>query len=328
MIEGFGLERPEALLVLLAVPLALFQRVRLDRREDVPMSRLAVFGGGVRGLRRLQRLALVLTAVMLVLGLAGPYRSAEVELYDEPGIDIALVLDVSLSMLATDFEPDRLTALRRIADDLLRQRSADRIALVIFAKDTFVQSPLTNDDFILRELLEAVTVDTVDQRLSGGTAIGDALLVATDQLAAAKIEGRDQSMLLLTDGESNEGIDPLLAARHVGANDIRLSIVGIGGLDPIPVFHEGEPVGNGLISALDEEALRDIATAAGGSYYRAADTPELEGIFDELERLQARPLETRRFEARAPLAPLAALAAFALFLLYAGATHAVRRPLR
>ena len=328
---GLDLARPWMLAGLALLPLYAWRRVVLAGRDRVPYAPLR--WTAVRGWRRRAASALLAVELLLVatvcLALAGPHRVTTTERVDDAGIDLALVLDVSLSMLAEDFEPNRMAALRRIARDFLTRRSADRVALVIFAADTYVQSPLTTDDLVLLELLSGVTIDMVDQYLSGGTAIGDALLVASDQLLQARVEGRDQSVILITDGESNQGIDPGIAARYLHEQDIRFHVIGVGGPEPLPVFRDGRRIGDDFLTRLDEEALLEVSRIGGGSYYRAADTAGLEEVFAALSRLASSPLEATTLEHRESLVPWLALVALALFVLYVSlAGGVVRRPLR
>jgi len=269
---------------------------------------------------------------LTLAALAGPHRSTELELMDGEGVDVLLVLDVSLSMLAEDFPPNRLEALRRIARDFIARSGPNRIGILVFAKDVFVQTPLTSDHRILRELLEGVSVDAIDQGKSGGTAVGDALLVAAERLAAVRIEGRGQALVLITDGESNMGFDPALAARYVAQKEVRLYSIGIGGEEPVEVFYQGEPVGDSddpYFAYLDDTQLRAIAEAADGSYYRASDVDALEQVFAQLSRLESAPLEVRTLEIRSFLTSwlaLAVLPLFAVCLVLGGAV--LRRPLR
>ena len=329
--EGTLWARPLVLVALALLPVYWWRRRRIEERDWIPFAPLQLGGGDSlrRGASRwLLPLEILLLAAAIV-GLSGPYRPTSTEFVEETGIDLALVLDVSLSMLAEDFEPNRLAALRRMAGDFLERRSADRVALVIFAKDSYVQSPLTTDDLVLRHLLAGVTVDAVDQFRSGGTAIGDALLIAADQLSRARVEGRDQSVILITDGESNEGIAPETAARHLHLLGIELYAIGVGGTEPVAVFREDRRIGNGLMTELDEQTLRSIAAAGNGHYYRAADAGALEQVFGHLSRLAAAPLETRRIERRRSMVPLVAVALLALFGCCLGlGAGLLRRPLR
>lgn len=323
--------RPWLLAGLLLLPLYVWRRGVLARRDRVPYAPLRwVIPSRARRVAARALIAVELSLVAAaIVGLAGPGRVTTTERVDDAGIDLALVLDVSLSMLAEDFEPNRMVALRRIARDFLLRRSADRVALVIFAADTYVQSPLTTDDPVLLELLSSVTVNTVDQYLSGGTAIGDALLVAADLLQRERVEGRDQSVILITDGESNEGIDPAIAARHLFEQEIRFHAIGVGGPEPMPVYREGRRIGEDYLTRLDEEGLIAMVERGGGSYYRAADTESLEEVFAALSRLASSPLEVTTVATRESWTPWAAAAALPLLLLYGGlAGGLVRRPLR
>jgi Ca-activated chloride channel family protein len=330
--EGLASAEPFVLIGLVLLPVYWRRRRRQRLRDRVPFAPLQ-FAARRTARRRLESLLLPLEAALLALALvalAGLSRSSTTELVLDEGVDVVFVLDVSLSMLAEDFAPNRMGALRRIVADFLARNADDRVALVIFAKDTYVQSPLTTDHVVLQRLLDGVTVDAVDQARSGGTAIGDALLVAADQLAAARVEDRDQAVILITDGESNEGVAPELAARHLRELDIRLYAVGIGGQERVEVRRDGRRIGeNGLWTLLDEESLRGLADAGGGSFYRAADDGALEEVFAELSRLESAPLETRVLEHRHSLTPAFALALLVLFAAYVGlGAGYLRRPLR
>jgi len=335
MTEVFQLSRPLVLLGLLLVPLYAVLRGRLLRRDAVPHAPLQ-YRAAPRRSRWLRgaglRLALeALLIATLVVALAGPHRATRLELMDDAGVDVVLVLDVSLSMLAEDFPPNRLDALRRIARDFVRRSGGHRIGVLIFARDVYVQSPLTTDHPILLSLLDSVTVYALDQDKSGGTAVGDALLVAGDRLRQAKVEGRDQAVILITDGESNLGADPVLAARYLRELGMRLYAIGIGGEKPVDVFFEGRPVGGNTPyrAYLDDTQLRAVTAAANGRYYRAADVGALEEVFAELSRLESAPLERRTVELREGRASYLALAALPLFaaVLVLGGVVA-RRPLR
>jgi len=253
-----------------------------------------------------------------VAGLAGPYKESRLDLIEDEGVDVMLVLDVSLSMLAEDLEPNRLEALRRIARDFVSRAGGNRIGIVIFAKDSYVQTPLTTDHRSLLALLDGVTVYTLDQNKSGGTSVGDALLVTVERLTRSRIEGRDQSLVLITDGESNTGIEPELAARYVREHGIRFYAIGVGGTEPMAVSFEGIPIGaeGDYLAVLDDRRLRNVTELAGGRYYRATDVGILEEIFGELSRLESAPLELRTVASRRSFGHWPALAALALFLLH------------
>ena len=151
MTEWLAFSRPWLLLTLLAVPPYLLLRIRHLRRDRVPLPSLQLSGAPRRGTiaRRLLLAAEALVLTLALFGLAGPYSRTELELIEDEGIDVALVLDVSLSMLAEDFPPNRLEALRQIAREFIQRSGNNRVGLVIFAKDTYVQAPLTTDHNIL-----------------------------------------------------------------------------------------------------------------------------------------------------------------------------------
>jgi Ca-activated chloride channel family protein len=320
MIEGIRFAHPWLLTLLLGVPFyALFRR-RQRRRRTVRFPPLQ-YRAGEAGWRFWTQLAWQLEPLLLALvvaGLAGPYEESRLELIEDEGVDVMLVLDVSLSMLAEDLPPTRLEALRRIAGDFVARAGGNRVGIVIFAKDSYVQTPLTTDHRSLLGLLDGVTVYTLDQNKSGGTSVGDALLVAVERLQRSRVEGRDQSLVLITDGESNTGIEPELAARYVRQQGVRFYAIGVGGTEPVAVTFEGNPIGTegDYLAVLDDRRLRAVTDLAGGRYYRATDVGILEEIFAELSRLESAPLRLRTVASRRSLARLPALAALGLLALH------------
>lgn len=332
MTEALHLSHPWFLLGLLLLPLYAYLRLRLLRRDAVPHPPLQYRPQAGRRWAARSRIPVELLLVAVaVVALAGPHQTNRLELVDDEGVDVMLVLDVSLSMLAEDFPPNRLEALRRIARDFITRSGSHRVGIVIFGKDVFVQSPLTTDRRVLLSLLDSVTVHAIDQARSGGTAVGDALLVAADRLGKARIEGRGQAVVLITDGESNLGVDPVVAARYVRHQDVRLYAIGIGGDEPMEVYFEGRRVGGDTpyLAYLDDTQLRAVAEEAEGSYFRAADVGALEEIFAHLSRLESAPVEVRTVEIRrfhTSYLALAALPLFALHLVLGGLV--ARRPYR
>lgn len=340
MIGGLsGFSHPLVLAGFLLLPVVFLVRRRQLRREAVPYPPLQ-YRAAPKWRQRYERARLpleLLLLALLLLGLAAPYHEKRVELLDDPGIDVMLVLDVSLSMLAEDFVPNRISVLRQTARDFLHRSASHRVGLVIFAGEAFVQCPLTTDRAALEELLDGVTVYTINQDSSGGTAIGDALLVAVDRLEKSRLpeEGgqrRDQAIVLITDGESNEGIDPVLGARQAKDKDVRLYVIGVGGTEPIEVFFEGDRVGSDGIpymAVLDDTQLQEVASAAEGRYFRALDADALDGVFAELARLESSPLEARVVEVRHFATGWLALVLLPLFVAHVvlGAL-VLRRPLR
>lgn len=338
MIGGWPLDRPWVLLGLLLLPVYGLARRRLQRRRRVAFAPLQLprsMAGRASAWRRLGWKTLlgwdVLLLTLLLVALAGPRRLDRLPLLEEEGIDMVLVLDVSLSMLAEDFPPNRLEALRRLATQFILESGQHRLGIVIFAGDTYVQSPPSTQRDAVLALLEGVTVEAISTTKSGGTAIGDALLVASEVLRKVKVEGRDQALILMTDGESNTGSDPLLAARHARGLGIRTYILGIGSEQPVQVMRHGKPLGGDTpyLAVLDDAQLRAIAVAADGRYDRAVDVGSLQRLLAELARLEGAPLATREVEISRSYAPSVAallLVCFVGFLALDGLW--TRRPLR
>lgn len=326
-----GFAHPPVLGLLVLLPVFLWLRLRQRRRDAVPFAPLELVSARGPWPSRLQLALELIVLALVVTALAGPFERRTVELIEDESADLVLVLDVSLSMLAEDIAPNRLEALRRVARDLIQRRAGDRLGLVVFAKDTFVQSPPTTDLGSLLALLDSVTPHLIDQSKSGGTAIGDALAVAVEALVGIRTEGRDQVVVLITDGANNDGLDPLLAARWAREESIRLVAIGVGGTEPMTVRFEGKLVGGDdpYLAVLDDGQLQAVADAAAGRYVRVTDVASLERVFGELSRLDRAPLAAREIEVRASLARQAGVVLLPLFaaLLALGGVL-VRRPFR
>ena len=283
--------------------------------------------------------------VLLLLGLecvlimgfvaaaAGPVKRAEIELSGSDGIDMALALDISATMQAADLEPNRLEVLKGLTKDLVRRTAGNRFAVFAFAKYSFTQTTLSPDSISVSYLIESLHYNSINHGESGGTAIGDALLMAGDNLKAERIEGRDQVVILVTDGESNSGVDPLLGGRFLLSEGIRLYIIGVGQDERVPVFIDGKPFINDenehLHTKLDDAQLKEIARVAQGKYYRADSTDSLRAIFEEIATLERAPLDKEKATIEESKAPDVALGlAGLLFFILGLEGFVVRRPLR
>ena len=287
------------------------------------------------GRRLLLAAQMTLEAVILaalLLALAGPHTESTVELIEEDGLDVALALDISSSMQAADFSPTRLEALKKIAAEFIRRSGANRVGVYLFAGDVFTQSPLTSDHAVLLDLVDGISFKMIDHAESGGTAIGDALLYSAGNLLKDRIKGRDQAIILVTDGENNKGADPVLAAHHVRSSDLRLYIIGLGGDELVKVFIDGEPFitseNKQLETKLDDTQLKTIAREGGGRYFRARGADVLSNIFGELARLETTPLRTAQARIRTYYTASVAAGAAGLFLLWLLAGMFLRRPWR
>ena len=245
--------------------------------------------------------------------LARPQSAEQNTRTNTDGIDIMLALDVSGSMLARDFRPDRLEAAKEVAGSFIADRYGDRIGLVVFAGEAFTQSPLTADQSTLLTLLGRVRSGLIED----GTAIGNGLATAINRLRES--DAKSKVIILLTDGVNNRGeIAPVMAAEIAKEQGIRVYTIGVGsrGTAPTPAI---DMFGNmTFVQAkveIDEKTLQEIADATGGRYFRATDNEKLRAIYDEINRLEKSKVEVADFTTyteeylRWVLAALALLAA-------------------
>ena len=224
---------------------------------------------------------------LIVIALARPRLVDQLQQTSVDVIDIVLVLDISSSMLADDFSPNRLEVVKQTARDFISGRRGDRVGLLVFAGQSFIQCPLTVDLDVLQNLLKEVTIAPRDY---DGTAIGMAIANATNRLRHSEAESK--VMILLSDGSNNAGeIEPTTAADLAAEFDIRIYTIGAGtnqSYTRIP--------GRGLIrNEIDEETLMEIAEKTGGKYFRATDQTALTEIYNEIDQLERSEIEVKEF---------------------------------
>jgi Ca-activated chloride channel family protein len=250
--------------------------------------------------------------ILLILALARPQSGESFEETDSLGLDIALVLDVSTSMKAMDFRPNRLEAAKRVMETFVRERRHDRISLVVFAGRSSTQCPPTLDHDVLAELLRQVGFGRVED----GTAVGTGILNAANRLRGTGSKGK--VMILLTDGVNNAGqVTPATAARAAHALGIRIYTVGVGREGENPIEVDDPVYGPRVVLArteIDEAGLREIAALTGGRYYRAQDAKALESIYREIDGLEKVEIKASRYTRYRELFPALAMAALALLL--------------
>jgi len=315
------LANPWWLLLTLAVaPLAWLYIKRMKRGfpaalfTAVAALRLAMKRNGIAPkLRHLPAVLKGAALVLLAIALARPQSVSKGQDVHTEGIDIVIVLDISASMLAQDFHPDRVGAAKLVAADFIRQRPDDRIGVVLFAKQAFTQCPLTIDHNILLELLDGVQVGLSDP---DNTAIGSALAAGLNRLKASQSKSR--VMILLTDGENNYGLPPTTGAEAAQALGVRVYTIGIGsrGVAPYPgrdIF--GRPAIQQMRVSIDEDLLTAIAEKTGGHYFRATDEDKLRAIFAEIDRMEKTKIEVRAYRRYGELFYPWAAAALALLTL-------------
>ncbi len=221
---------------------------------------------------------------MIVVAIARPRSSEEMERVDTEGIDIVLAMDVSTSMLARDLVPDRLSASKDIAIEFIAQRPTDRMGIVVFAGESFTQCPLTTDRATLINLMKEVQTDLIED----GTAIGNGLATAVARMKDS--DAKSRVVILLTDGVNNRGeISPQMAAEIAKTYGIRVYTIGVGTDNetaPYPVMTPwGVEIQNVKVE-IDEALLSEIAESTGGRYFRATDNTKLAEIYSEINKME------------------------------------------
>lgn len=219
----------------------------------------------------------------IIVAIARPRSSEKFETVDTEGIDIVMAMDVSTSMLARDFSPDRIGAAKDIAMEFIASRPSDRIGIVVFAGESYTQSPLTTDRVTLINLMKEIETGLIDD----GTAIGNGLATAVARMKDS--DAKSRVIILLTDGVNNCGeISPLMAAEIAKTYGIRVYTIGVGamGTAPYPVM---TPWGIQLQQVqveIDESLLKQIAQETGGHYFRATDNTKLLEIYSEINEME------------------------------------------
>lgn len=225
----------------------------------------------------------MIVIALLIVAIARPKTSSDVSRTDTEGIDIVLALDVSTSMLARDFTPDRIEAAKDIAIEFISQRPTDRIGVVVFAGESYTQSPLTTDRATLINLIKEIECGLIDD----GTAIGNGLANSVSRLKDSQAKSR--VVILLTDGVNNSGeIAPEMAIEIAKTYGVRVYTIGVGaiGKAPYPVM---TPFGVRVMDVdveIDEELLKKIASETGGTYFRATDNSKLLQIYGEINKME------------------------------------------
>jgi len=284
-------EYPKILyLLFLILPLVAWYIFRILRKKtSLQISTTMAFANVRKGVRYyLQHIPFAISCLAiaaLIFAAARPRSSTVQETIDTEGIDIVISLDISTSMLARDFKPDRVEAAKQIAAEFIAERISDRIGLVLYAGESFTQCPLTTDKPTLLNLLREVHTPGM---IEDGTAIGNGLATAVARLKDSKAKSR--VIILLTDGMHNAGeISPNMAAEMAEQYNIRVYTIGVGtqGMAPYPhrnpfggVQFENVPV------EIDEDLLKDISSRTDGKYFRATDNKKLQEIYGEINAME------------------------------------------
>ena len=304
LVWEYDFNAPVWLLLLLVLPPILYFLLRAEkkRKGDVTYSlsianQRSLGSAWITRLREGIILAFMVALAFLILALAKPYHwsmNDESSVDYKYGIDIILTMDVSGSMLARDFEPNRLEAAKLVAKEFIKGRRGDRIGLVVYGESAFTACPATLDYNVLIEQLSRVGVD---DRIGNGTAIGTGLGTAVTRLRDERNSGK--VIILLTDGRNNSGeISPLTAAELARAKGIRVYTIGVGGNGPA-LMPQNTVFGTQFVPQevdIDESTLTKIADLTKGRYFRATDKNSLQDIYTEIEKLEKRKLEDQRYK--------------------------------
>lgn len=284
------------LLILLPVLFYWYWKKSEKNSPNITYSSLQFFGAVKptvkERLRHLPEILRVAAIALMIIALARPQSfSAGENVYTE-GIDIVMLLDISGSMLAEDFKPNRLEAAKQVTDDFIKGRMNDRIGLVIFSAESFTQCPLTIDYSVLRGLLKEIKSGMIED----GTAIGNAIANGVNRLKDSK--AKSKVMILLTDGVNNAGqIDPITAAQIAKEFGIRIYTVGVGTIGEAPYpFQTPFGVRYQMVPVdIDEATLKQIASLTDGKYFRATGNRKLEEIYKDIDQLEKSRVEVTSF---------------------------------
>jgi len=249
--------------------------------------------------RHLPFLLQLAAMALFIVVLARPQSSTRWENVTTEGIDIVISLDVSTSMLAMDFQPNRLEAAKKVAQEFIAGREHDRMGLVVFAGEAFTQCPLTTDRSVLLNLFGGIRTGLIEL-IEDGTAIGNGLATAVTRLKDSDAISR--VVILLTDGENNRGeVAPLTAAEIAKTFGIRVYTVGVGSIGTAP-YPVQTPFGSQIQDVevkIDEEMLQQIAQITDGRYFRATGNTRLAEIYQEIDQLEKSKIEVKEFSRRA-----------------------------
>lgn len=292
---NFSFAQPYFLLLLLLLPVWWWRQSR-RKAASLRLTSVSALARQPKSWKaRLLFLLPLLTSLAMagiIIALARPQTSSLNETVESEGIDIAISLDVSGSMLAEDFKPNRIEAAKKLAAEFIDARPTDRIGLVIFAGESFTQCPVTIDHRVLKEQLAAVKSGL----LIDGTAIGMGLATGVDRLR--QTTGKSKVLILLTDGVNNTGlIDPQTALELAKTYGVRVYTVGIGTMGRA-LYPVQTPMGMQKQMAevqIDEPLLKQIAQQTGGKYYRATGNESLRQIYKEIDQLEKVKIETSSF---------------------------------
>jgi Ca-activated chloride channel homolog len=314
--SAYQFKNPEFFFLFFIIPILIFWywRYHNGQKAEIKISGLQPFKGYKPTFRQRSRHVLFLLRLLaicsLIIALARPQSSTKEQNITTEGIDIILAMDISPSMLAEDLKPNRIEAAKKVAMEFIESRPSDRIGLVVFAGESFTQSPLTTDHSVIKNLLASLK----SGMLSDGTALGEGLATSVSRIKDSK--AKSKVIILLTDGVNNSGsIAPLTASEIAKTFGIRVYTIGVGttGSAPYPVITPFGKTYQNLPVEIDETGLKKIAAMNDGKYFRANNVKKLLEIYKEIDRLEKTKIEVTEFRKHSEeFLPFALLAAMLL----------------
>lgn len=301
MLDNFVFENPQWFWLFLIMPVLIAWYIIKRGKQTAELKISTIKGFKVKqswlvNIRPLLFVLRLLALAFLITAMARPRTVAvSTKTKTTKGIDIVMAIDVSASMLARDLRPNRLEALKDVASEFIQGRPNDRIGIVLYAGESYTKTPITSDKSIVLGALNDVKFSEV---LENGTAIGMGLATSVNRLKDSK--ALSKVIILLTDGVNNSGtIDPKLASELAVEYGIKTYTIGIGSngmaLSPIGIKSNGQfQYGNQKVE-IDEDLLKQIATATGGQYFRATNNQKLEAIYEEINKLEKTEVEEFKF---------------------------------
>lgn len=276
--------------ILILIPIVTYLFFRKRSQGAIKVPGIQIIKKYSKGSKKhlLGRVFMYLSTVFMILALARPQLTTEGKVVKKDGIDIAIALDLSKSMEARDFNPNRLEKSKELLNDFVDKRPNDRLSLVVFGGEAYTKVPLTFDHSVLKNMISNITTDDITS--NNRTAIGMGLGVALNRLKDSN--SKSKIIILMTDGENNSGeMSPIGAAEVAKELGIKVYTIGIGAKEiAVPGFFGTSYIEN---KELDENLLNLIAEKTNGKYFRASDSKEFQNIFNEINNLEKSKIDSR-----------------------------------
>ena len=293
--------QPYYLLLILILPLLVLWYFKKGQNQEatIRFSNLELISKNIIRNGKMKNMFFIIgrlfIMLLIIFALARPRLSDTIRESKTEIVDILLVIDQSSSMLAQDFKPNRLEAAKEVAKKFIKDREGDRLGLIVFAGEPYIQCPLTRDINVLLEFTDEIEI--IDQE-HDGTAIGMAIANSINRLRES--DTKSKTIILLSDGSNNQGeLDPITAAGLAAKFDIKIYTVAAGthGLAPYPVTDAwGRQIIQKVQVDVDEESLKEIAIITGGQFFRATDNKSLLKVYEDIDALERTEIEVKEYQ--------------------------------